>query len=219
MSILGKSRPDNVYQMRTINHARNSEIEIKITVVGESSVGKSSLSNRIAHDKFKIDTESTIGAAFWTFRCTEDGTSYAFKMWDTAGQERFDALVPMYLKGSHIVLMVFDITNLRSFEKIKEKWYKRAREQAPNSTILLLGNKADLDNKQVLSQNINKFIEKTGIKYIECSAKDGEGMDILAKMFLEIVALLKPKTPDSVKLEQKSDQAGGCFDNIRCYPF
>jgi small GTP-binding protein len=135
MSILGKSNL-NVYH--------NPEIEIKITVVGESGVGKSTLSQRIAYDKFKVDIESTIGAAFCTFRCSYENTNYVFKLWDTAGQERFDALVPMYLNGSHIVLMVFDITNYSSFEKIKDKWYKRVIDRVPNAHILLIGNKADL---------------------------------------------------------------------------
>lgn len=223
MSLLGKIKQPDMNRLSTFSKPKTPEIEIKISVIGESGVGKSSLSQRIAYDKFSPDINSTIGAAFCQFRHTQDGVAYSFKLWDTAGQERFNALVPMYLKGSNIVLMVFDITSFQSFERIKNRWYNQVIERTPDSKIILIGNKADLQEKrEVKYEYAREYAEAKGFEYFECSAKNHLGLDYLANLFLDVARKINiDKNKDDVVTveDDVSEKTASCLGHTQCYIF
>lgn len=216
MSLLGKINSNDTSKMLGI--AKLPEIQVKITIVGESSVGKTSLSQRIAYDKFTVDTETTIGAAFCQFRHISDNIIYSFKLWDTAGQERFNSLVPMYLNGSHIILMVFDITSTDSFEKIKERWFSKVKDMVPNGKIILIGNKSDLKEKrQVNYYAVDKFIKQHDMLYLECSAKNSQNLNEIANFLLDSAReIKKEKLGDTVILDTVEPVKAGC---LQCYIF
>ena len=95
--------------------------QYKIVLLGDSSVGKSSIVLRVCKDEYKEFQENTIGAAFLTKTLNIDTDTIKFEIWDTAGQERYHSLTPMYYRGSNAALIVFDITADASFAQAK-KW-------------------------------------------------------------------------------------------------
>ncbi|ELR20725.1 Ras family protein [Acanthamoeba castellanii str. Neff] len=99
----------------------------KLVLLGESGVGKSTLVIRFVKGKFNEFQESTIGAAFLTQTVVVDDTTVKFEIWDTAGQERYNSLAPMYYRGSHGAIVVYDITSSTSFERAK-MWINELRE-------------------------------------------------------------------------------------------
>lgn len=98
--------------LQTLAHTRMSKVyQYKLVLLGESAVGKSSLVLRFVRNTFSPNQESTIGAAFLTQTLTQDDQTLKFEIWDTAGQERYHSLAPMYYRGAHAAVVVYDITN------------------------------------------------------------------------------------------------------------
>ncbi|GMF40754.1 unnamed protein product [[Candida] boidinii] len=117
---------------------------VKLVLLGEAAVGKSSLVLRFVSNDFQENKEPTIGAAFLTQRCTIGDKIIKFEIWDTAGQERFASLAPMYYRNAQAALVVYDITKPASFIKARH-WVKELHEQASKNIIIaLVGNKYDL---------------------------------------------------------------------------
>lgn len=152
--------------------------QLKLTIVGDSTVGKSSIVQRLAFKRFTSSVSSTIGGAFCTFKYNaSNNQSFRFQVWDTAGQERYQALIPMYLKGSKIVLIVFDITNVDSFQAVKNHWLEFANESAVDAEKILIGSKLDLvKDRQVSERDAENFAAINGLEYIECSSKTSNGI-------------------------------------------
>ena len=181
--------------------------DIKVTILGNSSVGKTSLTRRIVYDHFEVDTTSTIGAAFCSFNRIHKNQSYNFKMWDTAGQERFKTMVPMYLRGSQIVIMVFDLCNRDSFSDLINFWYYEVKKTQPDANMILIGSKLDLINSDENKREIRYIQAKNAsevrnMKYIECSAKDGNNVDKIIDLMLETAEKIyeekKEITPEDI---------------------
>ncbi|EIW72575.1 hypothetical protein TREMEDRAFT_66953 [Tremella mesenterica DSM 1558] len=119
-------------------------VQVKLVLLGEAAVGKSSLVLRFVQNDFNENTSPTIGAAFLTQRCRLENRIVKFEIWDTAGQERFHSLAPMYYRNAAAAVVVYDITKSASLEKAKA-WVKELQRQAnPNIIIALVGNKLDL---------------------------------------------------------------------------
>ncbi|KAF9927060.1 hypothetical protein FBU30_003522 [Linnemannia zychae] len=119
-------------------------VQVKLVLLGEAAVGKSSLVLRFVNDEFQQNKEPTIGAAFLTQKCRLEDKVIKFEIWDTAGQERFHSLAPMYYRNAQAAVIVYDVTKASSLEKAKS-WVKELQRQAnPNIVIALTGNKVDL---------------------------------------------------------------------------
>jgi len=119
-------------------------VQVKLVLLGEAAVGKSSLVLRFVQNDFNENTSPTIGAAFLTQKCRLENRVVKFEIWDTAGQERFHSLAPMYYRNAQAAVVVYDITKASSLEKAKA-WVKELQRQAsPNIVIALVGNKLDL---------------------------------------------------------------------------
>ncbi|KAJ1959364.1 Vacuolar protein sorting-associated protein 21 [Dispira parvispora] len=119
-------------------------IQVKLVLLGEAAVGKSSLVLRFSSNEFQDNKEPTIGAAFVTQKCRLEDKVIKFEIWDTAGQERFYSLAPMYYRNAHAAVVVFDVTRASSLERAKS-WVKELQRQANlNVVIALVGNKLDL---------------------------------------------------------------------------
>ena len=117
---------------------------VKLVLLGEAAVGKSSLVLRFVSNDFQENKEPTIGAAFLTQKCTIGERTIKYEIWDTAGQERFASLAPMYYRNAQAAIVVYDITKPASFIKARH-WVKELHEQANRDiTIALVGNKLDL---------------------------------------------------------------------------
>ncbi|WEW55227.1 Vacuolar protein sorting-associated protein 21 [Emydomyces testavorans] len=119
---------------------------VKLVLLGEAAVGKSSLVLRFVNDDFQENKEPTIGAAFLTQKCSLPTRTIKFEIWDTAGQERFASLAPMYYRNAQAALVVYDITKPPSLTKAKHWVAELQRQASPGIVIALVGNKLDLAN-------------------------------------------------------------------------
>ncbi|KAF9380575.1 hypothetical protein CPC16_010262 [Podila verticillata] len=125
-------------------HGSMKPVQVKLVLLGEAAVGKSSLVLRFVNDEFQENKEPTIGAAFLTQKCRLEDKVIKFEIWDTAGQERFHSLAPMYYRNAQAAVIVYDVTKASSLEKAKS-WVKELQRQAnPSIVIALTGNKVDL---------------------------------------------------------------------------
>ncbi|KAL8893343.1 MAG: hypothetical protein Q9192_005361 [Flavoplaca navasiana] len=138
---------------------------VKLVLLGEAAVGKSSLVLRFVNNDFQENKEPTIGAAFLTQKCNLPHRTIKFEIWDTAGQERFASLAPMYYRNAQSALVVYDITKPTSLVKARHWVAELQRQASPGIVIALVGNKSDLststDSETASSTNNNKKSSST----------------------------------------------------------
>lgn len=147
--------------------------EVKVVLLGDTGVGKSSLVLRFVTNNFKPYSESTIGASFMSKMITVSGKPIKFQIWDTAGQEKYHSLAPMYYRGAAAAIVVYDITRANTYKTLKN-WIEELKNQGPKDiAIAIAGNKADLeDQREVDRITAAAYAEEIGAMYIETSAKD-----------------------------------------------
>ena len=173
-----------------------SEIYLKTVIVGDSSVGKTSLVYRYTEGKFLEDYTSTIGVEFRIKKFEYQGFQINLKIWDTTGQERFHSITKSFFNNTDGILFVYDITNYSSFEGLKI-WMKESEEFKKSSQKILLGNKCDLeDERKVKQEDVEKFCEENNMEYFETSAKENINLN---EAFYKIVELiLKDKNKEEI---------------------
>ena len=173
-----------------------SEISLKILLVGDASVGKTSIFLRYIDNHFPDKHLSTIGVEYLIKIYEYRGFRIKLQIWDTAGQERFHAITSNYFHNADGILFVYDITEHRSFEGIKN-WIEESEQSGNNFQKLLLGNKCDLKHKKCVSnEQVQDFCKEKKIEWLEISAKE----DInLREAFNKIVELiLRDKTDNEI---------------------
>ncbi|XP_029006755.1 ras-related protein rab7 [Betta splendens] len=151
-------------------------VTLKIILIGNSGVGKSSFMNRYVNHRFTNMYRATIGTDFFSKLLTVDGISVTMQIWDTAGTERFQSLgTPLY-RGAHCCLLVFDVTSKASFlalEAWKKEFLVQGEPMDPSHfPFIVLGNKTDLSDREVSGRMARQWCEDTGAEYFEGSAKD-----------------------------------------------
>jgi len=147
--------------------------EVKVVLLGDTGVGKSSLVLRFVTNNFKPYSESTIGASFMSKMVTTAGKSIKFQIWDTAGQEKYHSLAPMYYRGAAAAIIVYDITRANTFKTLKN-WVEELQAQGPRDIAMAIaGNKADLEQEREVDRSMAAaYAEEIGAMYLETSAKD-----------------------------------------------
>ena len=159
---------------------------LKICIIGESGVGKTSLINRFTKDKFSNKYRITVGADLFSHDMNVDGDNFSLQVyynqiWDTAGQEKFQSIGSAFYRGSDACVLVYDVTSTQSLEKL-ENWKKEFINQGGIDNIdkfpfIVVGNKADRNDKTVNQEAVASFCENNGgMKYFETSAKEGSGI-------------------------------------------
>ncbi|CAG9535710.1 unnamed protein product [Cercopithifilaria johnstoni] len=168
----------------------NSLLNFKIVLLGEGAVGKTSLMLRYVENKFNPQHVSTLQASFLSKKLHVDGQVVELNIWDTAGQEKFHALGPIYYRGSHGALLIYDVTDAHSFEKVK-MWVKELKRMLGDDVyLMIIGNKVDLErNRNVDISETTGYAKSIGAEHFETSAKDNVGVtqvfDYLAKGLVE----------------------------------
>lgn len=183
----------------------SSVTSIKLVLLGEAAVGKSSIVLRFVSNDFSENKEPTIGAAFLTQRVNIGEQTVKFEIWDTAGQERFASLAPMYYRNAQAALVVYDVTKPQSFIKARH-WVKELHEQASKGIVIaLVGNKLDMiengGERKVAKEEAERLAEEEGLLFFETSAKSGENVN---EVFLGIGEKIPIKKPG----EQANEQSG-----------
>ena len=156
------------------------DVKYKIMVLGESKVDKTQLIKRYTKDQFGGVYLTTVGMDFQDKIIEIEDKKVRLQVWDTAGQERFRNVTKSYFQSSHGLLVVYDITDKESFEKINF-WIENIKNNAPENTkVILAGNKCDLANqRQVSVEEGENYAKKLNIKFFESSALNGTNVNEL----------------------------------------
>ncbi|KAL7718356.1 Sphingomyelin phosphodiesterase [Entamoeba marina] len=156
---------------------------LKTILIGNSNVGKTALIHRFVNEKYIEKYKSTIGADFMTKSLKVDKTDVTMQTWDTAGNERFMSLSIAFYRGADCCMLVFDVTNTRSFEKLtmwKDEFLKHADPPSPSRfPFVVVGNKCDCW-AVVTRDDVEQWILQNDINaiYVETSALSGEGVNV-----------------------------------------
>ena len=177
----------------------NYDVLYKILLIGNSGVGKSSILFRYCDDIYTDLYVSTIGVDFKIKTIVYEGKKYKLQIWDTAGQERFKSITSSYYRGSSGIILVFDVSNIDSFKKLKV-WLEETEEYAGRTIpTVIIGNKIDFKHKRVVSyEDGMKFAKNINVKYVETSAKNGSGIQkIFETLICEMDKKLQFNEPQS----------------------
>ncbi|XP_077996973.1 ras-related protein Rab-8A-like [Glandiceps talaboti] len=152
--------------------AKTYDFLFKLLLIGDSGVGKTCVLFRFSEDAFNATFISTIGIDFKIRTIELDGKKIKLQIWDTAGQERFRTITTAYYRGAMGIMLVYDITNEKSFDNIKN-WIRNIEEHAAADVEkMILGNKCDMeDRRQVSKERGEALAIEYGIKFMETSAK------------------------------------------------
>lgn len=175
-------------------------------MLGDSGVGKTSILIQLREKTFKRMATPTVGAGVFDRTITTANGPVHLKIWDTAGEERYKAFTGLYSREAMAGVIVFDVTDEKSFQNL-ESWIKVLKENADeNVKIFIAGNKTDLgEMREISTEKANNFATEQDCEYYEVSAKTSENVDVL---FLEIAKQIGPKyvtVNDSFMLTNTSD--------------
>ncbi len=156
----------------------DSSVTFKILTIGESGVGKTCVLRRFVENKFLKNHLATIGIDFKTKTLNINNKEIKLKIWDTAGQERFRNITTQYYKGADGIVLVYDVTDDGSFEKIRD-WMAQIQSNAQRDELglVLLGNKCDIEPRVVTEEQGTKMAEELKVSYFETSALNGQGIN------------------------------------------
>ena len=154
---------------------------IKITLIGDSGVGKTCIINRYADNKYDANTDSTLGVGYKKKDIDVNGKKYHLDLWDTAGQEQYRSLGKHFYKDSFIVILVYSITSRESFENLKEIWIEDVVNFGEKNKVLaVVGSKKDLyEEEAVTYTDGEKFAKEYNAIFMEVSAKEGTNINLL----------------------------------------
>ncbi|OHS97216.1 Ras-related protein Rab-4B [Tritrichomonas foetus] len=153
-------------------------LSFKFIIIGSSGVGKTAILKRLVEDTFSSDSQSTIGVEFDSTVIEVDGQQIKLQIWDTAGQERFRSIAKAYFRNAVGVILVFDITERKTFDDVN-MWLNDVHSLCdPTAVCILIGNKADLaDNRVVTLAEAEQFAQHHQLNYLETSAQNGENIN------------------------------------------
>ena len=161
----------------------NEPESIKVVLVGESGVGKTSIISQFTTKKFDPHRETSLSAQFIskTVNFQDLGKEIKFDIWDTVGQEKYRSLAKIFYKDAKVIVFVYDITTEYSFNELKNYWYEETKSNTDGNPILaVVGNKIDLYKDQKVSNNDGKeFADKIGAIFQTTSAQSDSGISTL----------------------------------------
>jgi len=192
--------------MSVQNKNKNYDHLFKLLLIGDSGVGKTCILFRFSDDAFNTTFISTIGIDFKIKTIEIDGKRVKLQIWDTAGQERFHTITTSYYRGANGIMLVYDITNTKSFDNIS-KWLKNITDFASDEVErILLGNKCDMEDKRMISSARGQELATTNnITFYETSAKNNTN---ISDAFVELATKILHKQP-----KQRPDK-----DRVRVNP-
>jgi small GTP-binding protein len=201
---------------------------LKLILIGDGRVGKTSIINKYINNKFNEGEEITVSSSYIEKIQIFNSKKYKFSIWDTAGQEKFNSITPIYYRDAKGVLLVYDITNLNSFSRVK-KWREELKTFNNNAIIVIAGNKCDFLNDK---NNINKefvdidiakkYANDNNIELFFTSAKNGDNIievfeNLMEKVFNKFVKNYVPNNKKEsnerniiIKNEEENEENSDC---------
>ena len=162
--------------------------KFNVSILGESTVGKTSMCSVYLGNKFTDSTMFTIGLESTLIPIKFDGKQYKFKIFDTAGQERYRSISKSTINIADGFLLVYAVDNIKTYETL-EQWIQSIKEKCDinKKVLILVGNKIDKEKREVTKEEASLFAKNNNIKYFETSAKDGTGIkEIFSLLFEEV---------------------------------
>jgi len=193
-----------------------SVLSYKFIIIGASGVGKTAILKRLIDDIFVEESQSTIGVEFDSTMLTVDNKKVKLQIWDTAGQERFRSISKAYYRNAIGVILVFDLTDRKSFDELST-WLNDVHTLCDaNAVIQLIGNKCDLvDQRTVSLAEAESFAKRNQMHYLETSAKSGSYIN---DAFIQVATTIMSKNikggaspvDKSPLIPQKTTESKGC---------
>eukprot|EP00930_Biecheleria_cincta_P003476 TRINITY_DN104410_c0_g1_i1.p1 TRINITY_DN104410_c0_g1~~TRINITY_DN104410_c0_g1_i1.p1 ORF type:complete len:213 (+),score=34.50 TRINITY_DN104410_c0_g1_i1:181-819(+) len=191
---------------------------MKVVLIGDSSVGKSAIVYRFINNSLLADSKATVGISFFkqTLADQATGQQYPLQIWDTAGQEKFQSVTTHHYRAADGALLVFDISNERSFQNLG-KWLNELRDNTdPNVVVALVGTKADLAQRRAVSSEIaQNYARQNGLLYMETSSCwnkfEGGQQDLVVgveQVFLRLVRSIVQKQQEVGRNPTRLDTSG-----------
>ena len=180
-------------------------VAFKILTIGENGVGKTSILRRFVENKFLKNHLATIGIDFKTKTVNIKNKEIKLKIWDTAGEERFRNITQQYYKGADGIVLVYDVTDEASYDKIKD-WMDQiiSNTTRDNIGLVLLGNKCDFEERAITEEQGKKLAEELKISYFETSALNGQGInEAFEQLTLDIMKIKGVDSGHDTSIELK----------------
>jgi len=201
-----------------MDQAQEYDVLLKLLLIGDSDVGKSSILLRFTEDKYNDEQPCTIGVDFKIKLVEYNGKKINLTIWDTAGQEKFRSLTSSYYRGTQGIILVYDVSRRESFNDL-QIWLNEVEMYStnPNVVKLLVGNKIDKENREVSREEGLAYAKAKAMLYIECSAKTRLGIqqafEELVLKIMDTPNLLIKKAAPSVEIDnsQQSESGSACF--------
>jgi len=173
----------NFTPLYTYKMASRKKILLKVIILGDSGVGKTSLMNQFVNKKFSNQYKATIGADFLTKEVMVDDRLVTMQIWDTAGQERFQSLGVAFYRGADCCVLCYDVTSPNSFKSLdswRDEFLIQASPRDPDHfPFVVLGNKIDLENRAVSTKRAQQWCHsKNEVPYFETSAKEAINVEL-----------------------------------------
>jgi len=189
----------------------NYDKKCQLLIIGDSTVGKTSILSRYTNGEFNPHYLATVGLDFFKKDEIFDGKTIRIKIWDTAGQERYKSLTQGYFRNAEGIMIVYDVSNSDSFHNLKY-WIQSIKthinidnEHVP---AIIIGNKIDIFDREVTKEQAEKFAKEENLEYFETSAKNGKGIEecirFLIKKVLKISEKEEKVEKEYIKIEQEN---------------
>jgi small GTP-binding protein len=171
--------------------SKNYDYSIKLLMIGDSNVGKTSILTKYVNNQFSNTFITTIGIDFKIKYIKVNNKNIKLQLWDTAGQERFRSITISYFRGAQGAIITYDATDRSTFDNVK-KWMDDINKQcSKNIDVFLVANKIDLEKYRVVSKEEGEELaKKYKILYFECSAKTGENIE---NLYFNIATIISKK--------------------------
>ena len=192
----------------------NYDDKCQLLIIGNSSVGKTSILTRYSSKTFNENYLATVGLDFFSKDETIDNKIIRIKIWDTAGQERYKSFTKCFFQKAQGIMIVYDVTSQKSFHDLQywiDSLNSNMYQDISLVPIIIIGNKIDLPNREVTKQEASDYSREHKFHYYETSAKTGEGIDLaIRELVKKVMNGGKKNGNNNIKLNQTKKKSGKC---------
>ena len=192
----------------------NYDDKCQLLIIGNSSVGKTSILTRYSSKTFNENYLATVGLDFFSKDETIDNKIIRIKIWDTAGQERYKSFTKCFFQKAQGIMIVYDVTSQKSFHDLQywiDSLNSNMYQDISFVPIIIIGNKIDLPNREVTKQEASDYSREHKFHYYETSAKTGEGIDLaIRELVKKVMNGGKKNGKNNINLKQTKKKSGKC---------